>query len=192
MTENDIMELWGTYSYCTYLQTHPKNPKYVDQHGRLWGRNSGKPIWSNNSCKVGSLLFQINDAVHVTLLVPSYNTCLVLPLCERVPYESPTKVIPNILIWFSVFANPPTIIIPQGGSSRGRSGPETTPVFLWPQFLCHQWIRVHTICAGQGWPLLSRKFTSPASRSGYRRLRRPSHQEKPCQTSKPFTKTGFS
>lgn len=97
MIENDIMELWGTYSYCTYLQTHPKKPKYVDQHGRLWGRNSGKPIWSNNSCKVGSLLFQINDAVLVTLLVPSYNTCLVLPLCERVPYESPTKVIPNIL-----------------------------------------------------------------------------------------------
>ena len=68
-----------------------------------------------------------------------------------------------------LFVNPPTIIIPQGVSQPA--------------------IRVHTICAGQGWPLLSRKFTSPASRSGYRR---PSHQEKPCQTSKPFIKTGFS
>lgn len=129
MIENDLMELWGTYSYCTYLQ-HTKHPKYVDQHGRFWGRNSGKPIWSNNSCKVGSLLFQISDAVHVTLLVPSYSTCLVLPLLAKgVSYESPNKVIPNI---YWVFVNPRTIIIPQGVSqplchcsSRGRSGPET-------------------------------------------------------------------
>lgn len=99
-----------------------------------------------------------------------HKTCLVLPLCERVvPYEIQLRTSESSLLW-------------------GRSGAEWSHWNhrLTPIPLVH--MGVHAICAGQGCPLLSRKFTSPASVSGSLIIT----PRKTCQPNTPFLKTGIS
>ena len=98
MIENDIMELWGTYSYCTYLQTHPKKTQICGSTWPVMRTELRKTnLKQQTVAKWAHFYFKSMMQYSSHCLFHHITHCLVLPLCERVPYESPTKVIPNIL-----------------------------------------------------------------------------------------------